>query len=310
MDFRSMQALKIISRNSPLAVWQAELVKERLTSLYPDLQISILGIATQGDKILDKSLDKIGGKGLFIKELETALLRGEADIAVHSLKDLPANLLPEFTLAAILERDDPRDAFISNYYADLTAMPAGAIIGTSSARRLALLHKYYPHLQVKLLRGNLQTRLRKLDNGEYDAIILAAAGLKRLGLMQRIRQLLNVEQFIPAIGQGALAIEILHNCPQLANLLKPLTHEDSYIATSAEREVGRYLAASCSVPIAVYATILYDQITIKAMLADSTAGIYYFAEAVADKQDYLAAATRCASQLIAQGALTLLERYR
>lgn len=203
-----MKQLVIATRESALALWQAEHVKARLQALYPDLEIQLLGMTTQGDRILDVTLNKIGGKGLFVKELETALAEGRADLAVHSLKDVPMHLPEGFALAAILQREDPRDALVSNHYASLEALPAGAVVGTSSLRRESQLRARFPHLVVKPLRGNVQTRLRKLDEGEFDAIVLAAAGLKRLGLTERIRLELSPEQSLPAVGQGALGIEI------------------------------------------------------------------------------------------------------
>jgi len=304
-----MQTLRIISRNSPLALRQAELVKCRLNTLYPDLRMSIFGVTTLGDKILDKSLDKIGGKGLFIKELELALLEGRAEIAVHSLKDLPANLLPEFSLAAILEREDASDAFVSNSYPSLDSMPETMVIGTSSLRRVAFLKRYYPKLTTKLLRGNFQTRLKKLDEGEYDGIIVATAGLNRLNLAGRIRESLSVELFIPAIGQGALAVEILANNLELNNLLAPLTDPNTFIEVVAEREVGRYLKASCSVPIAVHARIRGNQFRLKAMVADSEEDIFCFAEVVTVRNNYMEAALDCAKQLLNQGALKVLKKF-
>jgi len=198
----SSKKLIIASRESRLAMWQAEHVRDRLAALYPDWQIEILGMTTRGDQILDRALSKVGGKGLFVKELEVAMAEGRADLAVHSLKDVPMDLPEGFTLAAILEREDPRDAFVSNDYAGLDSLPAGAVVGTSSLRRQALISARYPHLVIRPLRGNLDTRLRKLDNGEYAAIILAAAGLKRLGVPERIRACLDPEESLPAAGQG------------------------------------------------------------------------------------------------------------
>jgi hydroxymethylbilane synthase len=296
-----MQKIKIISRNSKLAMWQAEYVKEKLNAIYPDLIVEITGVVTQGDKILDKSLDKIGGKDLFIKELEQALLDGTADIAVHSLKDVSVNLNAEFQLAAILERGLANDAFISNTYDNLESMPNGAIIGTSSARRIALLKQYYPNLQTKLLRGNLPTRLNKLDNGEYDGIILASIGLIRLGLANRIRQQLDVKCFIPAIGQGALAIEIAQTRQDLAKFLAPLADSTTTLTVNSEREVGKLLNASCSTPLAVHATLSENEVYINALFADPNNNDHcYFASVNRPKSEYLAASTECANLLIQQ----------
>lgn len=298
-----MQKIRIISRNSKLALWQAEHVKEKLISTYPDLIVEITEVVTQGDKILDKALDKIGGKGLFVKELEHALLDQSADIAVHSLKDVSVNLDSKFQLAAILKRGIANDAFISNKYANLESMPNGAIIGTASARRVALLKKYYSKLQTKLLRGNLPTRLNKLDNDEYDGIILASIGLIRLGLKNRIRQQLDIKHFIPAIGQGALAIEILQERQDLAQFLAPLVDDETTITVNSEREVGRILGANCSIPLAVHATLSENEVEINALYSDpDNNGICYFSNVIRPKSEYLLASSECAKLLIKQGA--------
>lgn len=304
-----MQKLRIISRKSKLALWQAEFVKYELIKLYPDLVVEIIGITTRGDKILDRSLDKVGGKGLFIKELELALKRDEADIAIHCLKDMPVKLSPEFELLAILEREDARDAFFSNKYTSLAAMPSGSTIGTSSPRRVALLKRYYPDLVTKLVRGNIDSRLIKLDNGEYDGIILAVAGVKRLGLSHKVKEYLSVKDFIPAIGQGALAIEALNNQTRLQQMFLPFMHQDTFITTEAEREVGRYLNASCNVPLAVYGVIEQQNLILKAMIADFEKKLYYFASSAMTVADYHIAAKDCAEQLIKQGALEIIKRF-
>lgn len=304
-----MQEIRIISRNSKLAMWQAELVKAQLIQHYPQLIVKIIGITTEGDRVLDKALDEIGGKGLFIKELEYQLLAGSADIAVHSLKDLPANLLSEFAIGAILPRGNPFDALVSNHYTSLDAIPAGSLIGSSSARRVAILNKYYPKLKTKLLRGNLQTRINKLDNGEYDAIILAVAGLERLGLEARIAQVLPAAQFIPAIGQGALAIEICTERPELKKLLEPLNDLISASRVGAEREMGRFLKASCNLPIAGFAELVENKLHLNALIADSQAGIYLTASASGQLDDYIALGQECAQQLLAQGAASIVTKY-
>ena len=237
----------IASRESALALWQAEFIKRWLIELYPQSEISILGMTTRGDQILNISLSKIGGKGLFIKELEQAMAEGRADIAVHSMKDLPMNMPPGFALAAIAEREDPRDAFVSNHYKSLDALPAGSVVGTSSLRRESQLRARFPYLQVQPLRGNVQTRLRKLDEGQYAAIILAAAGLKRLGLADRITTVLSPELSLPAVGQGALGIECLSERTDLIELMKPLHHIKTGQCVESERAMSRELggAARC-----------------------------------------------------------------
>ena len=301
--------LRIISRNSDLAMWQARHVQQQINLHYPDINIEIIGITTQGDRLLDRSLDKIGGKGLFIKELEVALLNNKADLAVHSLKDLPANLTPGFKLAAILQREEPADALVSNTYASIKTMPDGAIIGTSSIRRVAILNKYYPHLQVKLLRGNVITRLKKLDNFEYDAVILAVAGLKRLGLEQRICEYLPKDEFVPAIGQGALAIETSDSNNELNQLLAILNNLPSSIEVACERELGRIMQASCSVPIAAHAIISGDSLKLHAIILDKETGQFCSSIVTSHAEKYLFVANQCAEELIAQGALAILEKY-
>ncbi|MGZ5817186.1 MAG: hydroxymethylbilane synthase [Burkholderiaceae bacterium] len=247
--------LIIASRESRLAMWQAEHVRARLSALYPQCAIEILGMTTRGDQILDRTLSKVGGKGLFVKELEVAMAEGRADLAVHSLKDVPMDLPDGFDLAAVLEREDPRDAFVSNDYASLDALPDGAVVGTSSLRRQALIAARYPKLVIKPLRGNLDTRLGKLDKGEYAAIILAAAGLKRLGLPERIRALIAPEQSLPAPGQGAMAIEIRSERPELQQWLAPLNHLATAQAVTAERMVSKTFGGSCQIPLAAFATV-------------------------------------------------------
>lgn len=248
------QKLTIASRESALAMWQAKHIQAQLQSLYPKCQIDILGMTTQGDRILDKTLSKIGGKGLFIKELETALQENRADLAVHSIKDVPMDLPEGFALVAIGERANPFDAFVSNQYKNLADLPKNAVVGTSSLRREAQIRARFPHLQVKPLRGNLQTRLAKLDNGEYDAIILAAAGLERLALHERIREILSPVDSLPAAGQGALGIEIAAHRADLVEVLLPLNHPKTAACVTAERALARALGGSCQVPLAAYCT--------------------------------------------------------
>jgi hydroxymethylbilane synthase len=257
----------IASRESALAMWQAQYIRDRLRALYPQTSVSILGMTTQGDEILNISLSKIGGKGLFVKELETALENGSADIAVHSLKDVPMHLPEGFMLACIGEREDPRDAFVSNLYANLSALPAGSIVGTSSLRRESQLRARFPHLRIEPLRGNVQTRLRKLDEGQYAAIILAAAGLKRLGLVERIRDLISSEDSLPAVGQGALGIECRTDRPELTTLLAPLHHADTAACVLAERAMSRALAGSCQVPLGGFAEVQEGNLRMRGFVA-------------------------------------------
>jgi hydroxymethylbilane synthase len=259
--------LIIASRESRLAMWQAEHVKAQLLLLYPHCNIEILGMTTRGDQILDRSLSKVGGKGLFVKELEVAMADGLADLAVHSLKDVPMDLPAGFELAAVLEREDPRDAFVSNDYASLDELPDGAVVGTSSLRRQALIAARFPKLVIRPLRGNLDTRLGKLDRGEYAAIILAAAGLKRLGLPQRIRGFIAPEQSLPAPGQGAMAIEINAARADLRAWLAPLNHSETSAAVVAERSVSRTFGGSCQIPLAAFAEVSGAQMRLRAMVA-------------------------------------------
>ncbi|WP_277623974.1 hydroxymethylbilane synthase [Undibacterium sp. TS12] len=298
--------LIIASRESRLAMWQAEHVRDRLAALYPDWQIDILGMTTRGDQILDKALSKVGGKGLFVKELEVAMAEGRADLAVHSLKDVPMDLPEGFALAAIMEREDPRDAFVSNDYASLDDLPAGAVVGTSSLRRQALISARYPHLVIRPLRGNLDTRLRKLDNGEYAAIILAAAGLKRLGLPERIRACLEPGQSLPAAGQGAMAIEIPDNRPELLSLLAPLNHRDTALAVTAERTVSKAFGGSCQIPLAAFATVNQGQMQIQAMVATPDGSRIARAEVSGDASQPQALGAQLAAALSAQDAEAIL----
>jgi hydroxymethylbilane synthase len=259
--------LVIATRASRLALWQAEHVRDCLLRLYPSLHVELLKLSTRGDEILDRSLQKIGGKGLFIKELEYALLDGRADLAVHSLKDVPVDLTEPFELAAILPRAETRDAWVSNHFANMLALPQGAVVGTSSLRRESQLRRLAPHIRVKPLRGNLDTRLGKLDAGEFDAIILAAVGLERLGLSERIRCLISTQDSLPAAGQGSLGIEIRTDRADLKQLLHPLVCVHTTACSIAERAVSRVLGGSCTVPIAAYATVQNEQIFLQALVA-------------------------------------------
>jgi hydroxymethylbilane synthase len=241
----------IATRESRLALWQAEHVQALLQAR--GHQVGLLGMTTRGDQILDRSLSKVGGKGLFVKELEVALEEGRADLAVHSLKDVPMELPEGFTLGCVMEREDPRDALVSNRYARLDELPQGGVVGTSSLRRVVLLRALRPDLRIEPLRGNLDTRLRKLDDGHYDAIVLAAAGLKRLGLGARIRQIFEPSEMLPAAGQGALGIEVRSSRPEVAQWLAPLAHQPTWLAVAAERAVSRAMGGSCSMPLAAHA---------------------------------------------------------
>ncbi|MBA4175354.1 MAG: hydroxymethylbilane synthase [Leptothrix sp. (in: Bacteria)] len=258
----------IATRESRLALWQAEHVRDALVARF-GLQVELLGMTTRGDQILDRALSKVGGKGLFVKELETALEEGRAHLAVHSLKDVPMDLPAGFVLAAIWEREDPRDAFVSSRYAGVDELPQGAVVGTSSLRRVVQLLGRRPDLHIEPLRGNLDTRLRKLDEGGYDAIVLAAAGLKRLGLASRIRATFDPELMIPAAGQGALGIEVREDAADLRALLAQTVHQPTFLACHAERAVSRSLGGSCSMPLAAHAVWVGDTLHLDAALGDA-----------------------------------------
>ena len=301
--------LVIATRESPLALWQAEHVRERLAELHPGSTIDLLGMTTRGDQILDRPLANVGGKGLFIKELETALLDGRAHLAVHSLKDVPMQLEPEFCLAAVLEREDPRDAFVpaaGSKFASLDDLPAGARVGTSSRRREMLLRAFFPHLAVLPVRGNVGTRLRKLDAGEFEALIMASAGLKRLGLAQRIRAVLPGERFLPAPGQGALGIEVLVRDAETTRALSAMEHPATRLITAAERAVSRGLGGSCEVPLAAYAQIENNTLRLRALVGNHLTGQYVEAEATGPTADGERIAASVVAKLHAQGALALL----
>ena len=259
--------LTIVTRESALALWQAEHVRARLTSRYPGTAVDLLGVTTQGDRVIDRPLATIGGKGLFIKELENALREGRADIAVHSLKDVPMDMPDGFVLAAISAREDARDAFVSNRFDALSSLPPGAVVGTSSLRREAQLRERHPEVRIESLRGNVHTRLRKLDEGRYGAIILAAAGLKRLGLGTRIRALLDPDVSLPAPGQGALAIECRTDRVDLVHALAPLADRGTTLATAAERAFSRALGGSCQTPLAAYAEWQEGRLWLRGLLA-------------------------------------------
>jgi hydroxymethylbilane synthase len=300
--------LTIATRESALALWQAHHIRDRLAALYPGLRIEILGMTTEGDRRLGASLAKIGGKGLFVKELESALAEGRADIAVHSMKDVPMQLPPGFAIAAITAREDPRDAFVSLRYRQLADLPAGAKVGTSSLRRESQIRARYPQLDVQPLRGNVNTRLRKLDEGRYDAIILASAGLKRLGLAARITAILGPDESLPAAGQGALGIECRSERADLLALLHPLDHADTAWCVRAERAVSRALAGSCVVPIGAYAEPGAGVLRLRGFVAspDGTRIARGELAVPGTDADPEAAGQRLAEQLVAAGAHEIL----
>ena len=287
-------------------MWQAEFVRSRLLALYPRCVVEILGMTTRGDQILDRPLSQIGGKGLFIKELETAMQEGRADLAVHSLKDVPMEMPAGFSLTAITARETPYDAFVSNRYAGLEALPAGAVVGTSSLRREAVLRAKYPQLKIEPLRGNLDTRLRKLDDGQYDAIILAAAGLIRLGLPERIKAVLPPEQSLPAPGQGALGIEILAERNELAAWLAPLGDTPTTHCVRAERAFSRALGGSCQVPLGAYAMMEAGALWLRGFVATPDGRSMVEGELRGAPQADEALGQRLAQQLRDQGADAIL----
>ena len=296
----------IATRESRLALWQAEHVKARLEALYPSCRVELLGMTTRGDQILDRPLAKVGGKGLFVKELEAALLDRRADIAVHSMKDVPMQLASEFALVCISEREVPLDAFVSNRYATLDDLPPGAVVGTSSLRRESQLHAQYPMLAVTSLRGNLDTRLRKLDEGQYDAIILAAAGLSRLGLGERIRGVLPAEISLPAAGQGALGIEALAARPEVAAWMAPLNDPLTSACVRAERAVSRALAGSCEVPLGAFAVPADGGLWLRGFVALPDGTRFARAERRGASADAEALGNALAEELRAQGAESIL----
>ena len=300
----SVQRLTIATRRSRLALWQAEHIKARLQALHPKLTVDLLPLSTRGDELIDRRLDEVGGKGLFVKELESAMAEGRADIAVHSMKDVPAELPPGFTLAAVTAREDARDAFVCQRYASLAELPAGAVLGTSSLRRGAQLRERHRGIEVRLLRGNVDTRLAKLDRGEYDAIVLAVAGLVRLGLEPRIRARLSVEESLPAPGQGALGVECLQTRADLLALLAPLADDDTARCVRAERAVSRLLGGSCALPLGAYATIGNGRLELQALVASADGA--RIVRARAEGRDAEALGAVVAQSLREQGADALL----
>ncbi len=298
--------LTVATRRSRLALWQAEHVKARLEAAHAGLQVALLPLSTRGDELLEVRLDKVGGKGLFVKELEQAMADGRADLAVHSMKDVPAALPEGFVLAAILEREDPRDALVSGGYADLAALPPGGRVGTSSLRRAAQIAARFPHLQLLTLRGNVETRIAKLDRGEYDAVLLAAAGLKRLGLEARIRCCLSVEESLPAPGQAALGIECLAARADVMALLEPLAHAPSAACVRAERAVSLALGGSCTIPLGAYAQMTGERLRLRALVAAPDGKRMAHADCTGAAAAPEALGAQAARQLRAQGAEEIL----
>lgn len=303
----SSREIRIATRKSALALWQAEYVKTRLEQAHPGLLVTLVPMVSRGDKLLDSPLSKIGGKGLFVKELETALLENEADIAVHSMKDVPMDFPEGLGLFCICEREDPRDAFVSNTYASLDALPQGSIVGTSSLRRQAQLLTRRPDLEIRFLRGNVNTRLAKLDAGEYDAIILAAAGLIRLGFEERITSAISVDDSLPAGGQGAVGIECRSADSEIHALLAPLHHQDTATRVTAERSLNKHLNGGCQVPIACYAVLEGEQIWLRGLVGDPSGGLLLSAEARAPRGDAEALGVQVAEDLLSQGAGDILK---
>jgi hydroxymethylbilane synthase len=305
-----LSQLRIATRGSPLALWQARHVATRLEALHSGLTVSLVTMKTRGDKLLDAPLAKVGGKGLFVKELEAGLLDGRADLAVHSLKDVPVEFPPGLELTLVMEREDPRDAFVSNNYQALAEMPDGSLIGTSSLRRQTQIREAYPHLEVDWLRGNVNTRLAKLDAGEFDAIILASAGLQRLGMEDRIRAPLQPEECLPAIGQGVLGIEIRSDDEAVRELIAPLAHADTALRITAERALNATLNGGCQVPIAGYALLEGDQIYLRGLVGEPDGSKILRAEIRGNSNQAHALGVELAQQLLAQGAGDILAHLR
>ena len=304
-----MKILKIATRQSPLALWQAEHIRARLEAMHADLKVELVTFVTQGDKILDTPLAKIGGKGLFVKELEAALLDGRADLAVHSMKDVPMALPEGLSLAVICEREDPLDAFVSNTYACFDELPQGAKVGTSSLRRKCQILKQRPDLNIIDLRGNVGTRLSKLDAGLYDAIILASAGLKRLGLNGRICHTLDATLSLPAVGQGALGLECRETDQAVLDLILPLLHVESDLCVRAERAFNAYLEGGCQVPIAGYATLHQDQIQIEGRVGSFDGATLLKVKLSGPAEDAQQLGITLAQKLLEQGAGDLLKSF-
>jgi hydroxymethylbilane synthase len=303
----SLRPIRIATRKSALALWQAEFVKAALEQAHPGIQVSLVPMVSRGDKLLDAPLAKIGGKGLFVKELETALLENEADIAVHSMKDVPMDFPEGLGLFCICEREDPRDAFVSNTFASLDSLPTGSVVGTSSLRRQAQLLARRPDLKINFLRGNVNTRLAKLDAGEYDAIILAAAGLIRLGFAERIRSSLSTEDSLPAGGQGAVGIECRSADTDIHALLAPLHHQATAVRVTAERALNKHLNGGCQVPIACYAVLEGEQLWLRGLVGQPDGGRLLRAEQRAPASSAELLGVQVAEALLQQGAAEILQ---
>ncbi|SFV86072.1 Porphobilinogen deaminase [hydrothermal vent metagenome] len=301
------KTLKIATRKSPLALWQAEHVKARLEAHHPSLNIELVKMTTQGDQILHSPLSKIGGKGLFIKELEQGMLAGEADIAVHSMKDVPYEIPPGFELGAILKRENPFDAFVSNHFDSINDLPQGATVGTCSMRRIVQLKAIRPDIEILDLRGNVNTRLKKLDDGEYDAIILACAGLIRLGFEDRIKQQIPEDQSLPAVGQGAVGIEIRENDTEILDLIAPLIDIETTYRVSAERAMNARLEGGCSSPVAGFSTIDNDQITLTGLVGNVDSGVILKRQVFGNVAESEALGVELANELISLGARDILK---
>jgi len=298
----SDNTLRIATRKSPLAMWQAEHVSHMLRQAHPGLQVELVRMSTQGDKILDTPLAKIGGKGLFVKELEQGMLEGQADVAVHSMKDVPVELPKGLHLAVILEREDPRDAFVSNRYTTIDKLPEGSVVGTSSLRRQCQIAESRPDLKIAPLRGNVNTRLRKLDEGEFDAVVLAAAGLKRLGFIKRIACSLTPDQSLPAIGQGAIGIECRADDDWVNRLIAPLHHEETAICVQAERAMNNRLMGGCQVPIAGHAILNHDRLHMRGLVGEPDGSRIMRAEISGPASEAASLGTELAENLLGQGA--------
>jgi len=307
MHATSTRTIRIATRKSALALWQAEYVKAKLLEHFPSIGVELVPMSTQGDKILDTPLAKIGGKGLFIKELEVAMLEGHADIAVHSMKDVPVEFPQGFGLHAICERENPFDAFVSNNYANIDALPDGAVVGTSSLRRQCQIRKYRPDLKIKDLRGNVNTRLAKLDAGEYDAIILASAGLIRLNMAERIKTEIPASISLPAVGQGAVGIECRNDDAELISLLSALNHDETNWRVTAERAMNERLEGGCQVPIGSFATLENDTLTLTGMVGKPDGSTLLFANASGSVNNAKSIGIEVAESLLAQGAGDILK---
>lgn len=303
----STTPIRIATRKSPLAMWQAEYVKAALEQAHPGIEVELVPMVTKGDVILDTPLAKVGGKGLFVKELEVAMLEGRADIAVHSMKDVPVEFPEGLGLVTICEREDPRDAFVSNHYNNIDELPTGAIVGTSSLRRQCQLRARRPDLIVKDLRGNVNTRLRKLDDGEYDAIILACAGLMRLKLHDRIRSTIAPEESLPAVGQGAVGIECRLDDERVLGLLAALNHQETATRVRCERAMNNHLQGGCQVPIGSYAELDGDQIWLRALVGEPDGSRIVRGEIRGPAADAEQLGTTLAEQLLNDGARTILD---